>query len=65
MKKKNLRSLSINKKSVSNLNTNAAKGGGTTTSYAPNNCWGTLQEYCTIAANCTQGWVCDMGTHPA
>ncbi|WP_046758347.1 hypothetical protein [Kordia jejudonensis] len=64
MKKKNLKSLKLNKKSVSDLNTDSAKGGGTTTSYAPNNCWGTLQEYCT-GNNCTQNWHCDMGTHPA
>jgi len=62
MKKKNLKGLTLNKKSISELS-NSKVTGGNTTSYAPRVCYGTLQEYCT-GSNCTVGWVCDLGTHP-
>ncbi|MFK7750815.1 MAG: hypothetical protein AB8B65_20665 [Kordia sp.] len=61
MKKRNFKSLKLNKNSVSELNSTGVKGGGT--SYAPEECWGTLQEYCT-GRNCTQNWHCEWGTFP-
>ena len=60
MKKRNLKSLKLNKKSISSLNTSGIKGGTLASIVNPIECAGS--EGTCINTHCEDGIVCDLQT---